>query len=179
MSDKVVPLRQPEHVALMRAEPHQWGLGHVHEIDLGNDKTLCGRTPANTPGAKFWGPRAQVTCKGCQRSQESRQRHDEWQAKFDRDEAERKARRAAYHVEWWQAYEEYLLTPEWQRRRQLVMRRCNMICEGCGMRRAVQVHHLRYPQYCLPGSVRWLETEKLWDLQAACRECHEDVHRYR
>jgi 5-methylcytosine-specific restriction endonuclease McrA len=165
-------------IALMKADPHDWGEGHVHQIEDGQDKTLCGRTPANTPGKKIWGLPDDITCKGCLRVLEARERQAEYQAQYQQDETQRKLDREAYQQEWWRAYNAYLLTDRWNQRRSVVMRRSNGICEGCGTRQAVQVHHLRYPQGCLPGSEQWLAQEKLWDLQATCRECHDDVHRY-
>jgi hypothetical protein len=73
-------------------------------------------------------------------------------------------------------YEIYLQSAVWREKRGKVMERCGCICEGCGNRRAVQVHHVRYPRGCAPGSRRWVALEKLWDLVAVCGECHREVH---
>lgn len=74
------------------------------------------------------------------------------------------------------AYRLYLDSPMWMEKRRKVMGRCRRLCEGCANRRAVEVHHLRYPPWpIMPGSAEWLRREKLWDLVGVCRECHEDV----
>lgn len=41
-------------------------------------------------------------------------------------------------------YHAYLQTPEWRRKRSLVLARCNHTCEGCGENRAIHVHHKTY-----------------------------------
>lgn len=91
-------------------------------------------------------------------------------------EATRLQRRRIFDANWWRRYNNYLTTPGWRLRRQLVLRRANGFCEGCGQRRAVEVHHMRYPRDCWPGSADWLAREKLFDLHAVCEQCHVDVH---
>lgn len=84
--------------------------------------------------------------------------------------------RFAGRDEWWDLYNDYLLSPVWRARRERVLMRANRLCEGCGDREATQAHHLRYPQNCLPGSAEWMAQEKLFDLVAVCAKCHDDVH---
>lgn len=156
-------------VPLLRADPHNWGNGHVHEIDDERDQTLCGKSPSNCPGTRFRGPRSQITCKGCQRSIEASRRQVDYERNY-------RPRREAEQREWRRAYDQYLASPEWNRRRALVMKRADNMCEGCGQRYATQVHHLRYPRGCSPGSREWLAQEKLFDLRAICGACHDDVH---
>ena len=74
------------------------------------------------------------------------------------------------------AYEEYLQSPMWREKRWRVLERCRGICEGCGNRGAREVHHLRYPRGCLPGSEQWVRREKLYDLVGLCEVCHGDVY---
>jgi 5-methylcytosine-specific restriction endonuclease McrA len=81
-------------------------------------------------------------------------------------------------LRWQQAYAVYLTTPEWRFKRQRVLERAHGVCEGCGDRKAVEVHHLRYPQGCLAGSAEWQAREKLFDLAAICDQCHRDIHSY-
>lgn len=70
---------------------------------------------------------------------------------------------------WWGSYEDYLDSYVWKKKRQAVMRRANEQCESEGCeRRAVDVHHKRYP-------VRWGK-ETLDMLQAVCRSCHNEEH---
>lgn len=64
-------------------------------------------------------------------------------------------------------YEEYLDSPEWARKRGLIFARANGRCEGCGDRRATQVHHLTYTH---------VGRELLFQLVAVCRDCHEAIH---
>lgn len=64
-------------------------------------------------------------------------------------------------------YAAYLMTPAWRARRDKVLKRAGGMCEGCGDRPAVQVHHLTY---------RRIFREMLFDLRAVCRECHEQIH---
>jgi hypothetical protein len=77
---------------------------------------------------------------------------------------------------WWTAYERYLQSPLWAERRQKVLVRARNICEGCGARRASEVHHVHYPARCLPGSRAWVAQEKLYMLVAVCSQCHQDLH---
>lgn len=77
---------------------------------------------------------------------------------------------------WWAAYSRYLDGPVWQARRLVVLRRCGWVCEACGRRPAIQVHHLRYPHGCRPGSRRWVLLERLADLQGVCLICHGQIH---
>lgn len=66
------------------------------------------------------------------------------------------------------AYLNYLLTPEWRIKRNLVLRRSKGQCEGCGMADAEEVHHMKYPK-------RWGD-EFLFDLVALCVPCHRRIH---
>lgn len=157
---------------LLRADPHRWGVGLVHQIDLEREQILCGRTPANCPGTRFEGSVAEITCKTCLRSIEASRRHAEMMRQWD---ADTKAREDLQR-EWWQRYNEYLCSATWRAKRDLVLHRASGACEGCGERRAVQVHHLRYPRDCVPGSAEWTAKEKLFDLTAVCLKCHDDVH---
>lgn len=65
-------------------------------------------------------------------------------------------------------YARYLLSPEWRRRRDLVMKRAGGMCEGCGVAKAAQVHHLTYCR---------IYEEMLFDLVAICVACHERIHK--
>lgn len=160
------------NLPLLRAHPHQWGSGHVHLIDPDRDQTICGQSPARCPGDKFHGTLEQVTCKACHRSLETKAR---W-AEEAQQRQQRQREREEQAGRWWDAYNLYLSSPDWHHKRALVLRRAAGLCEGCGMNRATQVHHRKYPRGCAPGSEEWLAQEKLFDLIAICDECHEDVH---
>jgi len=68
---------------------------------------------------------------------------------------------------WQRAYDEYLETPAWKRKRQLVMLRAQGICEGCREAEAIDVHHFSYAD---------VGQEFLFQLAALCRMCHERLH---
>jgi 5-methylcytosine-specific restriction endonuclease McrA len=88
----------------------------------------------------------------------------------------RKAQRTRERIEWLAAYRVYLESPGWLEKRRKVFERCKGVCEGCANRRAVQVHHLRYPPWpVMPGSAEWERAEKLWDLVGVCERCHREV----
>jgi hypothetical protein len=166
------------HLPLLRAYPHQWGPGKVHQVDC--EQTLCGKLLRSCPGEKFKGFSDEITCEVCLRSRETRARNAEWERKYAQEQARYAEQRETDYQkkqrQWREAYDRYLLSGEWFAKRAKVMRRANDMCEACGIRRAVHGHHLRYPRNCLPGSDEWVKQEKLFDLIAICRECHEDVH---
>jgi hypothetical protein len=64
-------------------------------------------------------------------------------------------------------YTAYLRTDRWRAKRRVVLERCNYVCEGCGIARATQVHHLTYTH---------LGDEFLWELKAVCDDCHRRCH---
>lgn len=66
-----------------------------------------------------------------------------------------------------QQYAAYLETPAWKSRAGLVRKRAKGICEGCGMSRARDVHHLTYAH---------VGHEFLFELVALCGTCHERWH---
>lgn len=75
--------------------------------------------------------------------------------------------RAEAERQWQENYAAYRQTQEWEALRQRVFARANGICEGCGLRRATEVHHLSYEH---------LGSEFLWELRAVCRPCHARWH---
>jgi hypothetical protein len=172
------------HLPLLRAYPHQWGPGKVHQIDC--EQTFCGKLLRSCPGEKFKGFHDEITCEVCLKSRESRAKWAEWEKNYARQQEEaRRAQQAQQprqmsyderQRQWQSDYREYLSSPIWLGKRARVLQRADGMCEGCGCRRAWQVHHLRYPKNCRPGSDDWIRQEKLFDLRAICRECHEDVH---
>lgn len=70
-------------------------------------------------------------------------------------------------AQWRDEYSAYLLTPEWKSKRARVLKRASGICEGCGINRATEVHHLNY---------KHIFKEFLFDLVAVCDDCHERIH---
>jgi hypothetical protein len=139
-------------------------------------RTYCGKTEKTCPGEITEGFLWDVTCKVCITAQEGAERRAAQSAIYAAEREERERQRAEADKQWWAAYGIYLQSPIWLEKRRLVLRRCGGICEGCGVRKAVQVHHLEYPKDCLPGSPEWLRQEKLFHLVALCLDCHDDLH---
>lgn len=77
------------------------------------------------------------------------------------------SQREAKNHSWWEKYESHMRSEKWQDLRRRVLKRAGGICEGCGERKAVQVHHLTYER---------LGDEMLFDLVAVCLACHEKIH---
>lgn len=96
---------------------------------------------------------------------------DAWQEKINqhwqRHRQEIDQARASQGAEWRRRYEEHLRSSKWAALRERVMKRCNRVCEGCGLRQARHVHHLTYDR---------MGNEMLFDLVGICIECHEQVH---
>jgi 5-methylcytosine-specific restriction endonuclease McrA len=94
-----------------------------------------------------------------------------WQSEVDefyrRRAAQYEANRQKQNEEWWAAYDRYLLTPEWRAKRTAVLARVKGVCEGCGLRPPVQVHHTTYEH---------VGFEMLWELKAVCMTCHRQLH---
>jgi len=64
-------------------------------------------------------------------------------------------------------YDEYLKSNAWAKRRALVLKRAQSICEGCGEEPATEVHHLTYEH---------VSKEFLFELVALCEPCHDRLH---
>lgn len=84
-----------------------------------------------------------------------------WAFKRWRFEVRRKQRRDYYR-------NEYLKSPEWQRKRHMVLQRDNWRCVYCGAP-ATQVHHKRYAK-------RNIGNEPISWLVSICKSCHESIH---
>jgi hypothetical protein len=90
-------------------------------------------------------------------------RNKEAEIIFGRDDNQRELRR----LEFWRCYDEYLKTPNWLKKRSLVLERSTGVCEGCGNKSAEEVHHLTY---------RHIGDEFLFELVALCKTCHKRLH---
>lgn len=64
-------------------------------------------------------------------------------------------------------YNQYLLSDEWKSKREIVIKRCGGICQGCGINKVEHIHHLTYER---------LFDEMLFDLVGVCRSCHQKIH---
>lgn len=69
-------------------------------------------------------------------------------------------------LEWRANYDRVIASPEWAKRRRVVLRRDGNICQACLEERATEVHHKTYAH---------LGNEPLFDLVAVCRPCHESI----
>jgi predicted HNH restriction endonuclease len=100
---------------------------------------------------------------------------DQWSQKRQQWWKERwEAKQREYHEEqderdakFWEEYEAHLASDKWKAIRRKVLARCRSVCEGCGERPAVHVHHLTYKR---------LGREMLFDLAGVCKQCHEAIH---
>lgn len=63
-------------------------------------------------------------------------------------------------------YKEYLKSPLWQEKRELVLKRDNYLCQACLTDAAVQVHHLSY---------KHVFNEPLFELISVCLRCHDII----
>jgi len=172
---------------LLRAAPYRDFTGQVRQgkIHLFREepagyhegqRTFCGKTLEACPGEIRLGYFGDVDCKVCRNSIESAERYAESQARWSVEAREREAQRREESRQWWLAYDQYLQSPTWREKRRMVLRRARGLCEGCGVRPPVQVHHRCYPQGVWPGSAEWIRAEKLFELVALCTECHDDLH---
>lgn len=64
-------------------------------------------------------------------------------------------------------YHNYLKTTVWRNKRKSVLKRDKRICQHCGAKKRLQVHHITYVNVFY---------EKLDDLITLCRSCHEREH---
>lgn len=60
----------------------------------------------------------------------------------------------------------YLQSSDWKRKRLLVLKRDNCICQGCLEAKATEVHHKSY---------RYWKNEPLFDLISVCKKCHDNI----
>lgn len=70
---------------------------------------------------------------------------------------------------WFEQYNRYLKSPEWQEKRTLVLKRDKHLCQACLNAFATQVHHKSYQFVDLTGS------EPAFDLVAICTPCHDKI----
>lgn len=100
-------------------------------------------------------------------------------SRFDEELQESyRQKRAEFHAtqrktekdEFFRWYSEYLKSPEWRRKRSLVLERANGVCEGCLSRDATEVHHTTYEH---------VGEELLFELVAICDVCHKKAHEKR
>ena len=71
-------------------------------------------------------------------------------------------------------YKDYLSSSQWEAIRVKKLKEAGYKCERCQIKRATQVHHIRYPDW---KTFNWYEEEEdLANLAALCDECHKNVH---
>lgn len=64
-------------------------------------------------------------------------------------------------------YAAYLKTPAWKRKAAMVHAHAKHLCEGCGLHKSQEVHHLTYAN---------IGNEFLFELVAICALCHDRIH---
>jgi len=87
--------------------------------------------------------------------------------KIERANVEQILKKAPPQFVYTQTYRDYLKSPEWRGRRNLVMGRAKHKCEGCLTAKAEHVHHLTYYH---------VFDELLFELVAVCEPCHKKCH---
>jgi len=65
-------------------------------------------------------------------------------------------------------YHTYLLSSDWRKKRNKVIRRDGFRCSICGSEKLLEVHHLTYDHVFV---------EKLTELVTLCSHCHRVLHR--
>lgn len=85
---------------------------------------------------------------------------------YEQLERKRQQMLAQQNQEWWDWYNGYCRTAEWQARRTAVFNRDNFMCQACLQRPAEQVHHLTY---------KHVGNEPLFDLVSVCTRCHNTI----
>jgi len=78
-------------------------------------------------------------------------------------------RRSSLELLGYDDYKSYLMSAQWGRIRRRVYARAGGKCEGCGERPPANVHHWSY-------SIKTLQGKKLQNLEAVCKECHDQFH---
>lgn len=73
----------------------------------------------------------------------------------------------AHSAEWHNTHDEYLQSPEWESKREVILRRDNYTCQRCQAASAAVVHHITYQNLC---------NEYDFELVALCRHCHDIIH---
>jgi hypothetical protein len=64
-------------------------------------------------------------------------------------------------------YRKYLKTDAWKKKRYVVLKRDNWVCQRCGAK-AEQVHHKKYARNIGTEPIKWLES--------ICKDCHHKIH---
>lgn len=78
--------------------------------------------------------------------------------------------RAEQDQEWWDRYQDYLASDQWQALRRKALKRDKWLCQGCLEAAAEHVHHMTYER---------LGNELLCDLVSLCGDCHQICHPHR
>lgn len=68
--------------------------------------------------------------------------------------------------DWFSKHNDYLKSPQWHQRRDMVLARDKNICQACLTDRATQVHHLTYKHW---------RHEPLFELVSVCQSCHYKI----
>lgn len=151
---------------LWKADPHQYGEGKTHLIDLEFEhKTYCGKETALFPGKSV--TTGTANCKVCIQGAENRKKYKQYQIEAEQRRVEIQQQREQDRIARYEFYTAHIRSSKWAELRQRIFKRSDGICEGCGIAKATQVHHTSYDN---------LGDEFLWELQAICNACHERFH---
>jgi hypothetical protein len=92
--------------------------------------------------------------------------HDAWKRWQEQHAAEKALEQAAADAAFWEKYDLYLASPEWRRKRLLILKRDNWTCQACLIAEATDVHH---------HTTVNLGNELCWQLISICRPCHDRI----
>lgn len=86
---------------------------------------------------------------------------------WERISNERRSEWESKNAQWWDGYNEYLLSDKWKARREAVLKRDGYVCQGCLHNQASEVHHLTYDH---------VFNELAFELISLCFDCHKKAH---
>lgn len=169
-----LPSRKPDYAAISESVDVEFACKHTHKIvrkklaadgaiSIGHQCVRCGNKVGIAIKKASMMP-AQVAALPVWDTQLESGFYAQKKKRFDEVFASETKR---YADIWQTAYAVYLKSPQWKRKRQLVMTRAQDICEGCREVKADDVHHFSYDT---------AGDEFLFQLAALCRKCHERWH---
>lgn len=90
-------------------------------------------------------------------------------------EDNRKQQQVEESQRWWDIYRDFMASDAWRLYMQpAVMRRDGNTCQACLGKPAEHVHHVKYPANV--ASVKDFEKQPLFEMQAVCKTCHQNIH---
>lgn len=138
---------------------------------------ICGNIDhelLNKNGFSLWIPRAQVPGGGENIEEWDESLRIKWRQKWLDESTRAQEARIESHRreleerkrEWWKQYDEFLRSPKWMEKRDIVIKR-DGVCQACLKRPVQHVHHTTY---------KYGVDAPLFTLVGVCRTCHQALH---